>query len=54
MPEPHIEVLGVYRLDVTDELFQEQFDILYGTEVPPDQRTEAGHQIREQLVPRPG
>lgn len=30
MAEPRIEILGVYRLPVTDDLFKEQFDILYG------------------------
>ena len=30
MEEPTIEVLGVYRLRVTNEMFREQFRILYG------------------------
>jgi len=34
MPQPHIEVLGVYRLAVSDELLQEQFHILYGDDLP--------------------
>jgi hypothetical protein len=29
MGEPTIKVLGIYRLDVTDELFREQHSILY-------------------------
>jgi len=38
MSEPQIEILGVYRLPVTEELFREQFDILYGYEMTEAER----------------
>jgi hypothetical protein len=49
MKGPEIEVLGVYRLPVTEKLFREQFDILYGYRMSKQQRAEAERQCREQL-----
>jgi hypothetical protein len=49
MNEPRIEVLGVYRLPVTEELFREQFDILYGYPMSEPERAQAERQCREQL-----
>ncbi len=45
MSAPQVDVLGVYRLPVTDELFREQYEILYGD---PDPRAE--QQCRQQLA----
>jgi hypothetical protein len=48
MGDPRIKVLGIYRLNVTDELFREQHSILY-----PDHlgisRAITEPEIREQL-----
>jgi hypothetical protein len=55
MGAPEIKVLGVYRLDVTEDVFREQFSVLYPEELPssadPDipNRTTAERYIREQL-----
>ena len=49
MAAPRIEVIGVYELDVTEELFREQFDILYGYTMSDEDRIEAEEQCREQL-----
>ena len=49
MNEPQIEVLGVYRIPVTDELFREQFDILYGCPMSKHERARAERQCREQV-----
>jgi hypothetical protein len=49
MAEPRIEVLGVYHLPVTEDLFHEQFDILYGFPMSNAQRAEAQSRCREQL-----
>jgi len=46
---PRIEVVGVYRLDVPEDLFREQFDILYGDPMSDEERVEAEKQCREQL-----
>jgi hypothetical protein len=45
MRAPQIDILGVYRLPVTEELFREQYEILYGE---PDLRAE--QQCRQQLT----
>ncbi len=50
MPEPKVEVLGVYRLDVTEELFREQFETLYGNEMNAIERREAEIDCRNQLA----
>ena len=50
MNKPEVEVLGVYQLPVTDDLFREQFDILYGFPMSRRQRAEAERQCREQLA----
>ena len=50
MNEPRIEVLGVYRLPVTEELFREQFDTLYSYPMSEDERAQAECQCREQLA----
>jgi len=49
MPQPSIEVLGVYALPVTRELLQEQTDILYGAELTGADRKQAERQCSEQL-----
>lgn len=49
MSVPQIEVLGVYRIAVTDELVQQQADVLYGDDLPPDEQAEALARCREQL-----
>lgn len=50
MNEPKIEVLGVHRLAVTEELFREQFDTLYGYPMSKEERAQAERQCREQLA----
>lgn len=47
---PSIEVLGVYRLAVTEELVQDQTDELYGDDLPEDERAQGEAQVREQLA----
>jgi hypothetical protein len=49
VPEPAIDVLGVYRLDVSDDLFKEQLSILYPEDLPDVDRVAAEGEIREQL-----
>jgi len=49
MNKPQVDVLGVYRLPVTNALFREQFDILYGYPMSERQRLKAERQCREQL-----
>src|SRR5436190_20043521 len=49
MAEPNVRVLGVYRLNVTVELFREQFEILYGYPMTPEERTDAEQQCKDQL-----
>jgi hypothetical protein len=49
MSDPRIEVLGVYRLDVTEELFREQFSILYSRPMTEEKRVPAEESIRELL-----
>ncbi len=49
MGEPSIEVVGVYRLEVTDELLREQLEILFSSDLPDDDRADAEEQVREQL-----
>jgi len=47
MTQPRIDILGVYRLEITDELLRGQMDILYGSQ--PNRPAEAERQCREQL-----
>ena len=47
MPGPRIEILGVYRLAVTEELFREQFDNLFGSPKWARKRAEAERLCRE-------
>ena len=49
MSDPEVVVVGVYRLPVTEEVFREQFGILYGYEMSEEQRFEAERHCREQL-----
>lgn len=49
MADPRIEILGIYRLPVTEDLFREQFDILYGYPMSDEDRAQAEEQCREQL-----
>jgi hypothetical protein len=50
MSEPRVDILGVYRLPVSDELFREQFDILYGPlKMSPTEKREYERQCMEQL-----
>ena len=49
MGEPTIDVVGVYRLKVTDDLFREQLSILYPADLPDVARAAAEREVREQL-----
>jgi len=49
MNKPRIEIIGIYRLPVTDKLFREQFEILYGYPMTDKDREQAEKQCREQL-----
>jgi hypothetical protein len=49
MTEPTIKVVGVYRLNVTDELVREQPSILHGENSRVASRATLEQQIREQL-----
>jgi hypothetical protein len=49
MPEPKIEVVGIYRLDITEELLQEQFEILYGYDLTESEQREARETCLNQL-----
>ncbi|MDZ4655983.1 MAG: hypothetical protein SH868_00250 [Bythopirellula sp.] len=49
MTQPKIDLLGVYRLQVSEDLFREQFDILYGFPMDDAERIAAERQCREQL-----
>jgi len=49
MAPPKVEVLGVYRWDVSDELLREQFETLYNRPMLPAEREDAEGQCREQL-----
>jgi len=47
MAEPTIEVLGVYRLRVTEDMFREQFCTLYGRDPSPSKPGEEERNCRE-------
>jgi hypothetical protein len=47
--EPEIEILGAYRLPVSEELVREQFDILYGHLTSESEKKTAMQLCREQL-----
>jgi len=49
MNGPYVEVLGVYRIPLTEELFRQQFDILYGFAMSKSERAQAERQCKEQL-----
>jgi hypothetical protein len=49
MADPIVEVLGVYRLTVSGELFREQLEILFPDPLPDDERVAAEQEVREQL-----
>jgi hypothetical protein len=49
MAIPQVEVLGVYRLPITEELIQEQFGILYDYPMSKRERAQAELQCRQQL-----
>jgi hypothetical protein len=49
MPEPTIQVLGVYALPVTEELLQEQMNILYGEDLKGDDLRQAKRRCRKQF-----
>ena len=49
MKEPQIEILGAYRLPVTDDLLREQFAALYEDEMPEKDRLQAERNCLEQL-----
>lgn len=49
MPESKIEVVGVYRLEITEELLQEQFEILYGYDMIEAEQREAKETCLKQL-----
>lgn len=48
--EPSVEILGVYRLSVTEELLREQFELLYDYSTSEEQRAQDEQQCREQLA----
>jgi hypothetical protein len=50
MPEPTIQVLGVFALPVTEELLQEQTDLLYGASLTDESHQEAERKCLEQLL----
>lgn len=49
MAPPTIEVLGVYSLPVTNDLLQEQWKSLYGSDLVGAERRDAERQCRKQL-----
>lgn len=49
MARPQIKVLGVYRLAVTKQLLQEQFDILYGYQTSEAERRRSKRYCKRQL-----
>jgi len=49
MSKSQVEVLGVYRLPVTKELFRKQFETLYEHPMSKQQRAEAQRRCWEQL-----
>lgn len=49
MAQPKIEVLGVYRLDITEEMLREQHSILYGYAKTPDLLSKTRRECRELL-----
>ena len=49
MSEPRIEIVGIYEFPVTEDLFRQQFEILYRGPMSEEQRAEAEKQCREQL-----
>ena len=49
MTEPQIEILGVYRLPVTDNLLREQLEALYDDEMSEENRIQAERNCYEQL-----
>jgi hypothetical protein len=49
MKEAEIEVLGVYSLRVTEQLFRKQFEILYDCPMSNSERSQAERNCREQL-----
>ncbi len=50
MSSPSVEVLGVYRLPVTDEMVAEQIEAQYGGGLSRSDRQEAEQQCLEQLA----
>ena len=50
MPEPTIQVLGVYALPVTEELLREATDVRYGKNLAGEARQEAERKCRAQLL----
>jgi hypothetical protein len=50
MADPKIEIVGVYRLRVTEELFREQFRILYDYPMAKADRQKVEHDLRKQLA----
>jgi hypothetical protein len=49
MPQPSIEVVGVYRLPVTDDLLRDQIEILYGSHMSDQDRLSAMRECQDQL-----
>ncbi len=49
MPAPSIEVIGVHRIQVTNDLVDEQRQILYPDSISGDERATAEAQVRDQL-----
>jgi hypothetical protein len=49
MADSRIAILGIYRVPGTEELFRQQFEILYGYSMTDEERAQAEEQCREQL-----
>jgi hypothetical protein len=49
MPNPHIDVLGVHRLTVTEAMVRDQFEILCDSHAPEREQREKKQRIRDQL-----
>ena len=49
MNKPRIEVLGVYKLRVSDDLIHNQYHLLYGDDMSDESKLESMTQIKDQL-----
>lgn len=49
MSEARIDIVGVYRLDVTEDLLKEQFKALYGSDITKSEKLKAEAMCKKQL-----